>query len=506
MKKGEIIKTTLSRWFLLNVENMTYLCPDCGNPVEDIEKACSYCGCPITEMKTTVLICPECKKEIPNSADRCPNCGYPIPKVEVTQRQQFRVINVETTKQHRSTSKIKYMRNGLIAVVAVVAISFVAVVLLVKLNKVTKTIESATYEDAVYCDEATSISACETTEGEDITISNNCKTSGHVKGEWRPIKEATLSEIGIEEILCSVCGESLDIRGIEKKNVKIEGKAFNFKDDEFIEWVNSWDKNYEINPKELGMSKLSAINTSYEITLYSTGSTGILILNHNNSENITGIMAYFENNVEAVAFISSIAENIESEFSIDTAGEMLFDNEMAYSVGRLVMMRTNLSDGFEVTLLTPFDYMGEILTGSSLTINDCIVDVEKNCDELAEYNFNILKYLSDTQNDVYYFWYGDDIPEEDEMGDVFTFRGLLLGEATEETVEKLYGLGDVRHFDKKTDVFYNGLIRMNWEGHQYLADSQKAIVYTYKNIYQIVFYVDVSGIIDFVLFSEGVHY
>lgn len=145
---------------------MTYLCPDCGNSVEDIEKACSHCGCPITEMEITVLICPECKREVPNSASACPNCGYPMSKEEVIQKQQPKL---ETTKQHAHTSKSKSKRYRFIAAGAVVVVSIVAVILMFNQNKVTKTIEIATYEDVIYCDEVAQISACVTAEGEDIT-------------------------------------------------------------------------------------------------------------------------------------------------------------------------------------------------------------------------------------------------------------------------------------------------------------------------------------------------
>ena len=53
---------------------------------------------------------------------------------------------------------------------------------------------------------------CGTTEGD---------TTEHVKGEWTLTKEATLIDVGVEEIFCTVCGEFIDSRGTEKKTPKL---------------------------------------------------------------------------------------------------------------------------------------------------------------------------------------------------------------------------------------------------------------------------------------------
>lgn len=336
-----------------------------------------------------------------------------------------------------------------------------------------------------------------------------CQNGNHQKGEWKLTKEATLVKVGVEELFCSLCGESLDSRGTECKKAKVDGKAFNFKDDEFIAWMNGWDKNFEVSTKELGMSDLSPSNTSYAVKLESTGSEGILILNHNEEDYISGIMAYFEEPVEATAFISYIAKYIEYDFSTDAAGDELIDNAMAYTVGDVTAMRIHLKSDFEVTLLSPFKYVGELLAGASLTKNDCLVYIEKNNEHIAKYNFNIQKYIQNEfgKGGVTYFFDDDGIDANvEDIGLMMTFRGVVLGKSTEDEVKKVYGSGEVLTFNKNTDVFYQTMLYYSEEDIKYLEDTEKVLLYNYNDSYQIALYVDNNGIIDFITYFDEIWY
>lgn len=336
-----------------------------------------------------------------------------------------------------------------------------------------------------------------------------CEANGHEKGDWTLTKEATLTSVGVEEIVCTVCGEPLDERGTERKKAKIVGNSFNFTDDELIEWINSWDKNFEVSNVELGFAESDSNNTTYAVELLSTDSTGVLMLNHSESGMVAGIMAYFENNIEAAAFVSVIGQQIDSDFSIDDAGEELIDNKMAYVVGKMATMRLLLDDDFEVTLLTPLEYMGELLAGSSLTKNDCLVYIEDNNESFAKYNFNIHEYiLGEYGSRSTCYFYHDDNEEliEEDIGDMMTYRGILLGESTEEDVIAAYGLGEVRTFNRNEDVFYRSMERSGSDTRQYLNDTAKVMLYDYNNSYQIALYIDNDGIVDFIAYFDGTWY
>ena len=422
-----------------------------------------------------LINCPECGKEISDKSTACVHCGCPISTVVNAQYNQQQNTIDYGNKEPRKNRKKHVILFTIITFIIIVLVTIIGI-----LNN----------------------------SGDKIDTKCN---AGHSKGSWELTKEATLVSVGVEEIFCSVCGESLDSRGTECKKAKVNGYAFNFKDEEFIEWVNSWNKRFEVSSTELGMKNLSSSNTSYKVKLESTGSEGILILNHDSNQNISGIMAYFDNPIESAAFISVIAQKIEYDFSTEKAGEELIDNKMAYTVGEIVVMRVQLSDDMEVVLLAPFEYIGDILSGSSLTKNDCLASIEKNNAKFAKYNYNIWKYILNEYGEDNCCWFYHDDTEtetetEDSLGEIKTFRGIVLSESTYEDVISAYGQGIEFSFNKNTDILYCSMKSGGATDCKYLDDTQKVIVYTYKNKFQIVFYLDYSGTVDFILYTDGIWY
>lgn len=439
-----------------------------------------------------LIKCLECGKEISDKAISCPHCGYLISNSNYVHNNN-QDVPVEIKPKKNNNKK----RNITIALIVSVVVLLIIVAIIFGSNNNDNSSLNNDFNDT------------------NISI---CKDGLHQKGSWVLTKEATLVNVGVEEILCTVCGESLDSRGTECKKAKVDGKSFNFKDDEFIDWVNSWDKNFEISGTELGMSNLSPSNTSYAVKLESTGSEGILILNHNDDSNVSGIMAYFEEPIESAAFISYIAKYIEYDFSTDKAGEELIDNKMAYTVGEIVVMRISLDSNFEVTLLAPFEYIGEVLSGASLTKNDCIIYIENDFENYEEYNFNIHSYIKSEYGDEGACWFfhddgretsenNDDVETiDDDIGKMMTFRGIVLGESTEDDLITAYGTGNVLIYDEDSDVMYQTLVYHGKEEAKYLSDTKKVILYNYNNSYQIAFYIDNEGIVDFIAYFDGAWY
>lgn len=198
------------------------------------------------------------------------------------------------------------------------------------------------------CTESKTCSVCGETDGEAL---------GHTKGDWTLTQEATLVEVGVEEILCSVCGESLDSRGTERKNPRVDGTSFNFKDEEFIDWINDLSKaSVSYTEFDLGMG---SANTAYQVTM-PEGDKGALILNHESDEKISAIMCYFEDYTNAAALTIWIGTKIDSDFSSDDAMEPVANNQ-SYTAAEMTVTRLNLDDDFEVALLAPTDLLNDIL-------------------------------------------------------------------------------------------------------------------------------------------------
>ena len=182
----------------------------------------------------------------------------------------------------------------------------------------------------------------------------------HIESEWILTKEATLVDVGVEEIRCTICDKILDSHGTEKKKPKIESDSFNFTDIELIEWLN------EETTVSIGYSDLDLFdsdNTSYRITM-SDGEVGALILNHGDngkSGKICAIMVWFDYWANASAVPIWIGEKISSNFISDDAIWKISYDE-SYTAGGLTAMRLTLDDDFEVSVLAPTNFLNDILS------------------------------------------------------------------------------------------------------------------------------------------------
>lgn len=440
-----------------------------------------------------LIKCPECGKEISDKAKQCVHCGYDIISNEAKVDDDKKDLlnnegDVKKVKKSNSsrTKKILLIVSGIIiGVLAIFAI-----------------LPCSHEWQGATCTTPKTCQKCDETEGDAL---------GHTKGEWKLTKEATLTDVGVEEQLCSVCGESLDSRGTEKKTAKVKNGIFNFNDKELVDWINSWEKNFEVDESKIHMDSLGEKNTCYKITLTATGSEGILILNHEKDidGNVSAIMTYFDDYLESTAFISVVAKNVESDFSVDKAGENLIDNDMAYIIGDINVMRVNLSDEMEVTLLAPLEYMGTILSGTELGKNDCFVSMEKNNSDLLKYNNNVLKYMNAKYGEGSSYWFyhddGDSTGVED-IGNMKTFRGISLGESSESDVINAYGKGYQFDFDKSTDILYLSIQAAGLDDTKYLEDTKKVIVYSYNDEYQLAMYIDYDEKVDFIAYLGGEWY
>lgn len=189
--------------------------------------------------------------------------------------------------------------------------------------------------------------------------SNNTCANGHTEGNWTITKNSTLISNGTEELLCSVCGKSLDSRTVHKKSPEVKDDHFNFTDQEFIEWFNNKDDSYIISNTELGEYGADSPFTSYKIT-FSDGKIGTIMLSHGDvgdgtidkSGYITGI--YVDGYMSsAAATVVWIGTKINSKFDSNDAVDTLLSDK-AYIAANMYCNVIEFSDDTAIAYLEPY--------------------------------------------------------------------------------------------------------------------------------------------------------
>ncbi|MBE6782614.1 MAG: hypothetical protein E7536_01220 [Ruminococcaceae bacterium] len=179
------------------------------------------------------------------------------------------------------------------------------------------------------------------------------KATGHTEGSWTVTKEATLIDYGTEELLCKDCSESLNSRSTEKKDAAVIGESFNFTDIEFISWVME-NTTAEIDYTETGVFDDPA-TTSYDIT-DSDGTKGILALDHDENGNICVIIFYYAEWADAAAMAAITAEDINSSFVFENAGEYLVEYDI-YTAADMTIYVYETDGGIYSAMLAPVEFI-----------------------------------------------------------------------------------------------------------------------------------------------------
>ena len=174
-------------------------------------------------------------------------------------------------------------------------------------------------------------------------------------------KEPTLISSGLDVTACSVCGEIENETTIPKKSVQVDGAQFNFKDEEFIDWINR-NSTCEVERTELGMFN-NGNNTSYRITM-KDGTVGAIIFNHGDNSktgNICAIMIYFKDIDNAAILGIWLGGKIYSGFSSETAIQK-YAYGKDYNTSELCAMTLDLSNDTKVYMVAPYDFLDSLVS------------------------------------------------------------------------------------------------------------------------------------------------
>ena len=162
---------------------------------------------------------------------------------------------------------------------------------------------------------------------------------------WKVKKPATLISDGKEAYTCSHCGKVDRTRTLDQKEPDVDGLAFNFNDEEFIEWVNA-ELPFSIDPDPTG-------STDEGTTLYDV--TGLdddveLMILHDESGNIQTIACCSEEMSTGAALAIVTATYLSPGFDDDNAAYGLVYNE-EYTSGDLTLFCLTMDDSTEATCI-----------------------------------------------------------------------------------------------------------------------------------------------------------
>lgn len=351
------------------IDNCEMLCYNMRIPVNKPQK--KPVGKEKGEQDMAMTKCPNCKNEISEIVDICPYCGHS--QKENTIQRVYPAD--DGSKQVKKTSTKQHIYQHAWFIILLMVLCFPVGVYLMwkeqKFSKITRIVLTAVlgFHFAFWavlliilalpcphewtkatCTAPRMCSICGATEGEPLP---------HTKGEWKVTKEATLVDTGTEELVCSVCGQVLDRRDTEKKSPQVNGKTFNFTDEELIEWIES------ISALEFVSVETTEKNTIYGIRNTKTDkSTGMMLLNHRDND-VDGevcliAMHEFDNNVGAIATVTYIGELVDSSFSSDDAFEKLY-YDRTYTKAGMTATMLELHSDTNYAVLAPSAYFDYIL-------------------------------------------------------------------------------------------------------------------------------------------------
>mgnify|MGYP003302742717 CR=1 FL=1 len=371
-------------------------CPNCGNSMTTEERFCKKCGAvnpaystspttpqpPVADAVTEFIPTQPQNTTTPNYTANQPTTYAPISNAGQTQAPGYTTNTISPTymgtpnMMQPTPPEKKKSNKGLIA--AIISVTSVLVIVGVFLTLILTHVIciNHNWEEAT-CEKAKTCSYCDKTEGDvaghkwkdatcvEAKTCSVCKKKsgeplGHTDGEWVVTTEPTLMATGSESLACATCGEALDERSVSEKDAKAERTSFNFKDDEFIQWLeDEGDGDIEIGSL---IETTDDGDTMYKITTFD-GKTGVLLLCHVNNDpngNVKFIMVSFGDNVvNSAAVICFIGERIDIKFDSLTASSYIYTYDSVYEAGGMTACIIE-NDGLKVAVLVPSDILSEV--------------------------------------------------------------------------------------------------------------------------------------------------
>lgn len=189
-------------------------------------------------------------------------------------------------------------------------------------------------------------------QGGSCTVAGTCgrcgvkgtDAPGHSEGEWVAEKKATLVNTGTENLYCSRCNALLDTRISDVKDPAVDGAAFNFTEDDFVEWAEEYMGLYMY---------YSSAEECYEFATADWSSEGYIALDCDSKGNVCAIGVLSEDAATAAAMAMVFAQQIDPMFVADEDAVYDLFNDEHYSDALMTIVYMEMDSGLYGAVLAP---------------------------------------------------------------------------------------------------------------------------------------------------------
>lgn len=146
------------------------------------------------------------------------------------------------------------------------------------------------------------------------------------------------------------------------------------------------------------------------------------------------------------------------------------------------------------------------LNNSPLTRDDFLLYIE-NDNSLENYGNDVVDYINaELGPESYMYYFSSKDYEGENIGEVKTYRNIVIEESTKDDLIDAYGIGVSQPFDKSTDLIFDSMTYNNDENIIYFENTRETIFYNYNSASQIIFFINQEDIVSSVAFTNVIIY
>ena len=299
------------------------------------------------------MFCKYCGAQISDESVACDHCGSTL--VQPVEQPQVAAADTNAPKKMSKIAILLWVLGGVVAIGILIVVMITTRILCLSHEY-----EEATCVDperCVYCGKVNSKALGHNWSPATCTTPQTCRdcgeigkgATGHGQTEWVVTTKATLMAPGLEEEICAECGDSLSVGVLEQKAVEIYYDAFNFEDQEFIEWLN--DKMaLHVDNTDLQLDGYGDNTSAYLVTMVDGGKVTMIVFH--NAEGFVNKLYFLGEDTEDGP-ITAVAVGATLSSAFDTWNGIVSNHYgRTYTAGGMTFYRMTVN-GNLVGLLAP---------------------------------------------------------------------------------------------------------------------------------------------------------
>lgn len=166
---------------------------------------------------------------------------------------------------------------------------------------------------------------------------------GHIDGEWVTETAPTLVNNGTEKLFCANCDAVLDVRIVDPKDPAVDGAAFNFTEEEFVEWLET-NNGFTI--------VYSAYDEAYEFSTSGNKYSGYFAFECDADGKVSAIGILADDAATSIGIAMGLAGSIDPVFVYDD-DDILAVYNGEYYTDALMTVVYDESEGMCISALAP---------------------------------------------------------------------------------------------------------------------------------------------------------